>query len=243
MKIAAALIAFALPFALPKPAIACDAVSYFQSTDGRCMDLSAITWLGIAQDRQSDIVKEAIPYDFQLIGLQPAAVPGGIVKGRIQLRNISQFSTIQTGSVLIFAPNGSTWRPFIEVDVPPGSTHVEEIFLDADPGSLLFSGRLTADYNPDLSRDYDGIGKLFSDRDSALDKAWPYPSDELTFCLGDWRCPGFAWSATGVPTAAPTATAKAQASSPSGACDVASDRAADGSRCGGRAASERAGGR
>ena len=246
--ILSSLLAASLPL-LPTPASACDLTSYFQAEDGRCMDLTALTWLGMAQDKQSAIIDEAIPYEFKLIELNPAAIPGGTVTGRIELRNISEFTTIKTSLAAIIAPNGSTWSPFIERDLAPGQTHQENLFFTANIGSLTVgSGEFKSLYNPDYKRDQGGIANLFDQRDSAIQNAWPYPTNELTFCLTDSSCPGAMWRShqSTLATAkspSPTASSPATSSNTSGNCNVASDIAADGKRCGDRAASEKPGGR
>ena len=213
------LLPLLLPFALatlsPAPANACDSSSYFQDELGQCMNLDALTWLGKAQSATAAVGREIVPFKFDLISLKPGAA---LAEGTIRLTNISQYSTIKTAWASIIAPNGDVWRPFVEVELKPGEVHVEKVFFDMD--GLNLKGKFTSAYNPEISRDLDGVGTLLDQESSSWGNAAPYPVQELGFCLvsadelarlGRSDCPALMWASTqnpcmkftetGIPTA------------------------------------------
>ena len=169
--------------AAPVQAQDCGGSSFLVDEDGNCFDLDALSWLSKARASDAKVEREAIPFEFQLINLQPAPVLGGTVRGTVKLTNISQYSTIKTARASIIAANGSVWRPLIEVDLPPGAVHIEEVFFDASPGSYSAGGPFTSVYNPEIDRDLQGVGKLLDEQDDHWEKAWPYPRYEKTVCL------------------------------------------------------------
>jgi hypothetical protein len=171
----------------------CDGVSYFQSTNGGCIDLTAISWLGRAESRQADLRKEARPFRYTVGAIE--RIEGTRYRYRVSITivNVSantmlkmDLLTVTESSGIALAIAGARAQSL----APGESETFNATFYSEAPIGSIKPDSFQVNYKPGKSRNYDGIHDLFIDRNSAWARAFPYSSGgELSFCLAE-RCPG-----------------------------------------------------
>jgi hypothetical protein len=168
---------------------ACDGVSFFRYANGRCINLTSISWLGRAEARQADINREEIP--FRISVGEPTPVKGMkyLYQVPITVTNVSKNTTLDGATIIVTAPDGSKWSPRVDALNPGESSAVETLFFERKGNQNITSGEFKSSYDPKKSRNWKGIGELFRDRNESLDRSYPYNiKKEVTVCLVDY-CP------------------------------------------------------
>lgn len=190
MKSALIFLAISAIIATAAPANACDGVSFFRYANGRCVNLTSMSWLGRAEAKQGDINREAIP--FRIIVSEPTPVEGRsfLYTVGITIVNISKNTTLEGSTIIVTAPDGKDWSPDYVNSLKPGeSSKVETMFFEWNGNRNIPKGEFKTSYAPSKSRNWKGVGDLFRDRDEALDRSYPYNrKKEVTVCLVNY-CP------------------------------------------------------
>jgi hypothetical protein len=192
------LTTFALSIAPSQAALSnrvrpCDGVSFFQYANGKCVDLTAISWLGRAESRQADLRKEAKPFRYTVGAIE--RIEGTRYRYRVSITivNVSANTTLKTDYLTVSESSGVALAiaGTRAQSLAPGEseTFIAMFYSEAPIAKIKVDG-FTVNYKPEKSRNYDGIRDLFIDRNSAWARAFPYNAGgELSICLVDY-CPG-----------------------------------------------------
>jgi hypothetical protein len=192
MKLRLIFLAVSAIITTAAPANACDGVSFFRYANGRCVNLTSMTWLGRAEAKQAGLEREKSPIQIKIGDPEPIDGERDWYQVRIDIKNISANTTLKRS--FFYVDNIGSKKLILDdfgwTELAPGET--QPIFARVYwPGNTkdLKPENFKVKYNPRKSRDMEGIGRIVKDRDEALDRSYPYNiKKEVTVCLVDY-CP------------------------------------------------------
>jgi hypothetical protein len=186
MKSALIFLAISATIATALPANACDGVSFFRYANGRCVNLTSMTWMGRAEAKQAGLEREAKPFRYSVGEVTPVEGNQFLYRVAVGISNISANTTLEGDFLEITDNSGEmVFRPYRWASLAPGATKKFTVLIFYQ-GKLrdIKPGIFEINYNPKKSQDRKGVNALSRDRDEALDRSYPYNiKKEVAVCL------------------------------------------------------------
>jgi hypothetical protein len=192
MKSALIFLAISATIATAAPANACDGVSFFRYANGRCVNLTSMTWLGRAEAKQAGLEREDKPFRYKFGPIEQDPNNQFLYTSTVEITNVSENTTLKNGLLRVDGGKDGiriSMAPF--TSLRPGQSKkfaVTFFVLDGNDSNFKIED-FSVDYDPTVSRNFGGIQQIRRDRDAALDRSYPYNiKKEVTVCLVDY-CP------------------------------------------------------